>query len=387
MKKIIILISVISFIAVSPVNAQMVIKSDGRVYVGPDTNPTDDSLGVLSLSIHGNGPNFAKAKLGFGDFGRYLHNGWNVFVGEYGTTDSDILWLHGKNGIKMTAQNGDEVIMFWQPSRSTLPRFTFYDGLHVDRLSVSCDDRNKRSIGTIPYALPRLMNLTGVRYNYLPVDNTVSSEAADSRQSVGTPSEKEAAAMQCSADLRAARAQGDTRYGLLASELARLFPEIVEQDDQGNQYVNYMELIPVMVSAIQELYSALESSGVTLGVMDEYEAYLRSYPSDSTAGGRQYANVPSGNPVLPSGAVLYQNSPNPFSSATVIEYYIPDSATTANLFIFTLNGELLETYPVTAFGHGSISIDGATLNAGMYLYSLVVDEQIVDTKRMILTKL
>ena len=102
--------------------------------------------------------------------------------------------------------------------------------------------------------------------------------------------------------------------------------------------------------------------------------------------GRQYANGPSGNPVLPSRAILYQNSPNPFSSTTVIEYYIPASATDANLFIFTLNGELLETYPVTTFGYGNVSIDGTTLDAGMYLYSLVVDEQIVDTKRMILTK-
>jgi hypothetical protein len=386
MKKSILLISVISFFAVFPVKAQMVIKNDGRVYVGPDTNPNDDSCRVLTMSIHGNGSSFAGSKLAFGDFGRYGHDGWNVFVGEYGSTDTDILWLHGKNGVKMTAQNSSYLLMQWQPSRTTLPRITFCDGLHVDRLSVSCDDRNKRSVTTIPYALPRLMSLTGIKYNYLPVDNRSDTEILEDCQTTRTPTEKEAEAMRQSAALRAAREQGDTRYGIMTSELARLFPEIVEQDDQGNQYVNYMELIPVMVSAIQELYSALESSGVTLGVMDEYEAYLRSYPSDSTAGGRQYANVPSGNPVLPSGAVLYQNSPNPFSSATVIEYYIPDSATTANLFIFTLNGELLETYPVTAFGHGSISIDGSTLDAGMYLYSLVVDEQIIDTKRMILTK-
>ena len=172
----------------------------------------------------------------------------------------------------------------------------------------------------------------------------------------------------------------------MTGDLARLFPEMVEQDEQGNRYVNYMELIPVMVTAIQELYSALESSGISFDVMEEYEAYLRLHPSDSTADSRQYATSPSGSPLLPSGAVLYQNTPNPFSSATVIEYYIPDSATEANLFIFTLNGELLETYPVTAFGYGNVSIDGTTLDAGMYLYSLVVDEQIIDTKRMILTK-
>lgn len=386
MKKLFLLASLMCFFAAFPANAQMVIKSDGRVYVGPDTNPADDSMHVLSLSIHGNGSNFAKAKLGFGDFGRYLHNGWNVFVGEYGENDSDILWLHGKNGVKMTSQNGDHLIMYWHPDSSYLPRFTFYDGLHVDRLSVSCDDRNKRSISTISYALPRLMSLTGVRYNYRPVDNreTVESDVED--QVMGEPTEKEREAMRQSSALRAAREQGDTRYGLMTSELATLFPEIVENDNQGNQYVNYLELIPVMVSAIQELYAAVESSGLSLDVMDEYEAYLRQCLSDSTTDGRQYANGPSGNPVLPTGAILYQNSPNPFSSTTVIEYYIPASATDANLFIFTLNGELLETYPVTTFGYGNVSIDGTTLDAGMYLYSLVVDEQIIDTKRMILTK-
>lgn len=386
MKKTFILISITLFFAVFPVKAQMVIKNDGRAVVGPDTNPDDDPDQALSLSIHGNGSNFAGGKLGFGDMGHRENDGWNVFVGEYVTTDSDILWLHGKNGVKITANRGYTILMQWNPTRTTLPRFNFYDGLHVDRLSVSCDDRNMRSISSIPYALPRLMSLTGVKYNYRPIDNNLSSDVACDSHTIGEPSEKEAEAMRQSAALVTAREQGDTRYGIMTSELAKQFPEIVEQDDQGNQYVNYMELIPVVVSALQELYAALENSGVSLDVMEEYESYLRSHPSDSTADGRRYANLPSGTPVQPSTAVLYQNSPNPFSSTTVIEYYIPDSATTANLFIFTLNGELLETYPVTAFGHSSISIDGSTLDAGMYLYSLVVDEVIIDTKRMILTK-
>ena len=34
---------------------------------------------------------------------------------------------------------------------------------------------------------------------------------------------------------------------------------------------------------------------------------------------------------------------------------------------------------------GSITINGATLQPGMYVYSLVVDGHIVDSKRMILT--
>ena len=55
-------------------------------------------------------------------------------------------------------------------------------------------------------------------------------------------------------------------------------------------------------------------------------------------------------------------------------------------YIFSLGGELLRTYPISAFGNGSVQISGSTFTAGMYIYSLVVDGNIVDNKRMILTK-
>ena len=43
-------------------------------------------------------------------------------------------------------------------------------------------------------------------------------------------------------------------------------------------------------------------------------------------------------------------------------------------------------FGIATIGDGQISISASTLNAGMYLYSLVVDDRVVDTKRMILTK-
>ena len=46
----------------------------------------------------------------------------------------------------------------------------------------------------------------------------------------------------------------------------------------------------------------------------------------------------------------------------------------------------IHIYPINNMGHGSVQVNGLSLNAGMYLYSLVVDGRVVDTKRMILTK-
>ena len=46
------------------------------------------------------------------------------------------------------------------------------------------------------------------------------------------------------------------------------------------------------------------------------------------------------------------------------------------LFLFALTGS----------GAGVQTIHGYELHAGMYLYSLIADNQLIDTKRMILTK-
>jgi hypothetical protein len=51
-----------------------------------------------------------------------------------------------------------------------------------------------------------------------------------------------------------------------------------------------------------------------------------------------------------------------------------------------LQGIELKAYPITQTGLNSVTLNGSELQAGMYLYTLVVDNEIIDTKRMILTK-
>lgn len=388
MKKILILSLVISVVAVFPAKAQLVIKNNGKAIVGGDTRPEDDMYDVLSMSIQGKyGEYNAGTKLAFGDFGRYEHNGWNVFIGEYNTYDSDVLWLHGKKGFKVTAFNSSYLAAEWYYSGWSLPRFTLHDGVWLDRLFVSSDDGHKSSIENINYALPKLMLLHGVKYNYQPIENEIPVGYVGEIDRSIDSSAKGRVDRERSTSIMQTRADGDTRYGLVTAEIIDLFPEIVEYDSLGNQYVNYLELIPVMVSAFKELYYAIEDHGVILNAVEDYEAHRHNMQSDTTADNQSKGSRRQ-VPISPdtTGAVLFQNSPNPFSSSTMIEYYVPNSATNANLFVFNLIGELLQTYPIGTFGSGQVTINGSTLNAGMYIYSLVVDEQIIDTKRMILTK-
>ena len=85
-------------------------------------------------------------------------------------------------------------------------------------------------------------------------------------------------------------------------------------------------------------------------------------------------------------AILYQNTPNPFSSNTEITCKLPETTKTAVVYIYNMQGAELKAFHLAKTGLNSITVYGSELSAGMYLYTLVADNEIIDTKRMILTK-
>ena len=84
-------------------------------------------------------------------------------------------------------------------------------------------------------------------------------------------------------------------------------------------------------------------------------------------------------------SALYQNTPNPFKDQTVIRYRLADNVKSATICIFDMQGKLLKKYPVSS-GSDSLTVNGYELGDGMFLYTLMVNGQEIDTKRMILTK-
>ncbi len=85
-------------------------------------------------------------------------------------------------------------------------------------------------------------------------------------------------------------------------------------------------------------------------------------------------------------AVLYQNTPNPFSAETELKYSVPENAENAVINVFSLNGNMLLSKPLNKTGNGSITISGSELEAGMYIYTLTIGGVEVDSKRIILVK-
>ena len=85
-------------------------------------------------------------------------------------------------------------------------------------------------------------------------------------------------------------------------------------------------------------------------------------------------------------AKLYQNAPNPWSSETVIRYCLPQSVAKADIYIYDMQGAQLKCIPAQGRGESQVTLTARDLKAGMYLYALVADGALVDSKQMILTK-
>ncbi len=98
------------------------------------------------------------------------------------------------------------------------------------------------------------------------------------------------------------------------------------------------------------------------------------------------SNLQKFNTILEDFDKEVDNVPNPFNQQTSIQYFIPTTSQSASLMIFDLQGKPVKTVAITKFGSSAIIINGNELSPGMFIYSLVVDGKIIDTKRMILTE-
>ena len=159
--------------------------------------------------------------------------------------------------------------------------------------------------------------------------------------------------------------------GLAAQELQQLFPEVVTEGQDGYLAVNYMELVPVLIRSIQELKQELDAR-----TQQDSEAKTRGIANENAQVKTMAAST---------GNILYQNKPNPFKEQTAIRFSLADDAKDAAICIFDLSGKMLKKMPVTQ-GMTSVSIGGYELGEGMFLYTLMVNGQEIDTKRMIITK-
>ena len=168
------------------------------------------------------------------------------------------------------------------------------------------------------------------------------------------------------------------QYGLAADQLREVFPELVYEDRNGNVSINYIEMIPVLVQANNELRARVAA-------LEAEKEKVVQQPKSLMASA---ASLPIGKEMKEETLMLSlgQNNPNPFSEQTSIEVCVPEAVAAAALLIFDMQGKQVKKIDIDARGTSRITVTGQGLTEGMYLYSLIADGKVVQTKKMILSK-
>ena len=88
---------------------------------------------------------------------------------------------------------------------------------------------------------------------------------------------------------------------------------------------------------------------------------------------------------LTANATVLQLHPNPFTTQATVQYSLPVGSKNAALIIYDLLGRERSSYQLNST-NGEIAINARNLSSGVYLYSLVVDDRVVVTKKMVVSE-
>lgn len=89
---------------------------------------------------------------------------------------------------------------------------------------------------------------------------------------------------------------------------------------------------------------------------------------------------------LKQKAILAQNQPNPFHQNTIVDYVIPSSVTDAKIQVTSLDGQIIGIVKIDEIGKGQVIIKASTYPVGTYYYSLILDDEVIETKQMVLIR-
>jgi hypothetical protein len=142
-----------------------------------------------------------------------------------------------------------------------------------------------------------------------------------------------------------------------------------------NYSLSYEKLVVPLIKAAQEL--AAENVSLKTDIIKLNER-LKSIEAK--------LNLNSSNSTSPSTGRLEQNIPNPFNQTTRINYYLPEGVGTASIKIIDISGRTIQIYKINTTGDGQLTVQPGKLTPGVYTYSLIYGDKIIDSKSMIVAK-
>lgn len=236
-----------------------------------------------------------------------------------------------------------DILAFWTSEAG-------YNSLRASDFTVMSDSTVKSNIVPIKSSLERLMKIRPVHY-------TIEDNKIDGTTGKLIRKDK-------------------LNFGFLSQQIRDLFPEanLTVEDHEGYVLLDYNQILPIIIASIQTQQKMIDSLKMEM-------TNLKKQLSSNSSLGLGNNN----STTLSSRNVLNQNSPNPFTESTEIKFSIDEqNFRNASILIFDMNGLLIKQYDIQKSGDGLIKINGSELKAGMYIYTLIVNQREVDSKKMIL---
>lgn len=342
-----------AFLNFGTITSGLVMRPDGRLIIGAATLPeyADDSF--LNLYIHPSNP--AAAITVYSDPGYDFGDAIKV----YSKRHTDVAY------VVRDLSTGPDIMTFYVNGDGSV----FSKGSFL----TASDESFKDNITSISNGLNVIKKMRGVTYKVKEqLDDSVGVNSLNV-SSLDTISSRSPVPVEIIDRIKKEKKR--KKAGFIAQELEEVFPEAVYTLADGKKAVAYSEIIPLLVEAIKEQQKEIDELKQSRVVQtrtsfdDEPEQPDTNSLMDYKLKGKLYSNIP-----------------NPFKEHTTIAFFIPETASSASIHIFNLQGNQIKQIRIDEKGNSSVVINGYELNPGMYMYTLIVDGKEIGTKKMILTE-
>ena len=164
------------------------------------------------------------------------------------------------------------------------------------------------------------------------------------------------------------------------------------QNEKDNYSLVYADFVPSLVKAVQELSTQNEKLRTQNDEQQKINTDLQTTNDDLQkqinelktmflSGNKNIASE-NINTVTSAVASLEQNTPNPFSQSATIAYILPSRFSSAKIILTDNSGKTIKQFTLSAPGKGQVHAEAGALAAGMYNYTLYVDNKFIDSKKM-----